>query len=247
MSADPRDRPTADRLRRHEHRRVDRPPSEPRTGILRTAGAWVVPSSHRSDGPGGAGLASDKGEGMSSPAVSRHRLVDRPRHHGHGSPRRRCPAPPTSTRRRPPASPAGTATTGAPATGGGRRRCSPSTACRPGRPSRTPRRTCSTSTPRTARGCSRPSPQACATGEDFALETRIIRADGAGAGRRPGGRVPAPTTTGGSPPSRAWPSTSPSATRPGRPPSGPRPCRPRSASCGPRWPAAPRSSRPRGS
>ena len=36
----------------------------------------------------------------------------------------------------------------------------------------------STSTRRTAHGSSTPSPRACTTGRDFALETRIIRADG---------------------------------------------------------------------
>ena len=66
---------------------------------------------------------------MSSPAVSRHRLVDRPRIR-RPRPRAATPAPPARTASAPPASPAGTATTGAAAPGGGRRRCSPCTACR---------------------------------------------------------------------------------------------------------------------
>src|SRR3954454_12837708 len=54
-----------------------------------------------------------------------------------------------------------------------------------------------------------------------------------------------PTTGRRSPPSKAWPSTSPSAIRPAHRPTGRRRWRQKWVSCGRRWPAAPRSSRPR--
>ena len=112
---------------------------------------------------------------MSSPTLSRQRPSTRqPRPAGVAHPAHR-PAEPTV---RTGASPAGTATTGAPAPGGGRRRCSRCTACGPGRRSRARRCSSTTSTPTTAPARSRRSPAPAPTGQPFTLQNRIVRADG---------------------------------------------------------------------
>ena len=112
---------------------------------------------------------------MSSPAVSRHRLLDRALR----------PAVPAAAR---PAAAGEESAAGV----AGRYRYDRRTgavvvvagdvhAARPAarrHRSRTPRPTCTTSTPRTGPGCWPPSRPPCATGRDFALETRIVRTDG---------------------------------------------------------------------
>ena len=158
---------------------------------------------------------------MSSPAVSRHRLVDRAPRTEH---RRRPPARHRNERRPPPA----TRITG-------RYRYdrrtgdwwwSPEMFTLHGLPAGSPPAghrdaTCSTSTPRTGPGFSRRSPRACATGPGLRARDAHHPGGRAGARRRPRRASAAPTTTARSSPSRAWPSTSPSATRPARPPTGP--------------------------